>query len=209
MSNENTPSKFRSVSTLAIACFFFGFLIIAFTALQWDLIELFTPFLIAPMILCFQAGFVGLTLATIIYLAVQFRENLAKAILPLLINGATFLILWLVPFTDIRLDLEFRSNYQAYNEIIEMVEDGRIESNDIGLAQLPSGYLHISRGGKIIVDQSGGVTSVYFFTFRGVLDNFSGYMYRSNDTPPPHHFIGGDWKQIERKQPQWFFCASW
>ncbi len=89
-----------------------------------------------------------------------------------------------------------------------MVEEGRIKPNDIGLAKLPPEYRHISRGGAIMVERDDGVTSVFFFTFRGVLDNFSGYMYRSNDTPPPQYLMGGDWVQIERKQPYWFFCAS-
>jgi hypothetical protein len=208
MAVENTSPKFKSVSVLAVVCICFGFLIIATTALQWVLVEFLTPFLMAPMMLFLWTGFAGLTLATMVYLVAQFKKNLMRAVLPLLINGVTFLILWRVPFTTIWLDLEFRLNYQAYDEIVKMVEDGRIQPNDIGLARLPSGYRHISRGGDIQVERNDGVTSVFFYTFRGVLDNFSGYMYRSNDTPPPQHFMAGDWVQIERKQPHWFFCAS-
>lgn len=207
MSIEYKP-KFGSISLFAIICAFWGFLMIAITALEWDLVEYLTPFLMAPMMLCLWAVFIGLTLVAIVYLIVQFRKNLNKAISPLLINGVIFLILWFVPFTNIRLDLEFRLKYRAYNEIIEMVENGGIQPNDIGVASLPSGYRHISRGGNIMIDRSNGVTSVFFFTFLGVLDNFSGYMYRSDDTPPPEDFMGGDWVQIERQQSYWFFCAS-
>ena len=208
MAVDDAPSKIKNVSVLAVVCICFGFLIITTTALQWVLVAFLTPFLMVPVMLVLWAGFAALTLATIVYLVAQAKKNLMRAVLPLLINGFTFLILWRVPFTTIWLDLEFRLNYQAYNEIVMMVEDGRIQPSDIGLARLPSGYRHISRGGDIIVERSDGVTSVFFFTFRGVLDNFSGYMYRSNDTPPPQDFMAGDWFQIERKQAHWFFCAS-
>ena len=209
MTVESTLSKSNSVSVLAIVCICFGFLLIATTALQWILVDFLTPFLMAPIMLFLWAGLAGLTFASIVYLVAQFRKNVRRAVLPLLINGVTFLILWWVPFTTIWLDLEFRLNYQAYNEVVRMVEDGRIKPNDIGLAKLPPEYRHISRGGgEIKIERDDGVTSVFFYTFRGVLDNFSGYMYRSNDTPPPQDFMGGDWVQIERMQPYWFFCAS-
>jgi hypothetical protein len=90
-----------------------------------------------------------------------------------------------------------------------MVENGELQSNDYGQVQLPPEYRYLSKGGgEIEVDTSDGVTSVLFYTYRGVLDNFSGNMYRSNDTPPPEDFMGGDWAETTRKEPHWYFCAS-
>lgn len=90
-----------------------------------------------------------------------------------------------------------------------MIEEGKLQPNEYGQAELPPEYRHLSQGGgEILVDTSDGVTSVFFYTFREILDNFSGYMYGSNDTPPIQDFMGGDWAETTRKEPYWYFCAS-
>jgi hypothetical protein len=152
-----------SLSALAVVCITYGLVIIAVTALQWVLVEILTPFIMTPLQLLLWAVLGLLMLVSIIYFVARRRKNPRQARLPLLINAVVILILWFVPFTDIWLDLEFRMNKAAYQQVVRMVES---------------------------------------------LDNFSGYMYRSNDTPPSEWLMLGDWVQIKRKQPYWFFCAS-
>lgn len=196
-----------SLSALAVVCITYGLVVIAVTALQWVLVEILTPFMMTPLQLLLWAVLGLLMLVSIIYFVARRRKNPRQARLPLLINAVVILILWFVPFTDIWLDLEFRMNKAAYQQVVRMVESGELPSATYTM-QLPSAYSSISRGGDTIVDRSDGVTSIFFFTCRGVLDNFSGYMYRSNDTPPSEWLMLGDWVQIKRKQPYWFFCAS-
>lgn len=205
---QNTLVKNSTLSTLGVISIIYGAFAIVFTALQWFLVRFLTPFLIGPALLCLWGLLAILMILTIVCGLFEVRKNPKRAIFPLLINMITFLILWFVPFTSIWLDFEFRLNKSKYDDIALMVENGQIHPGDIGYAQLPPEYEHISRGGQIIIKKENGVTSVFFFTFRGVLDSFSGYMYRSDDTPPPEYFMYGDWFQIERNQPQWFFCAS-
>ncbi|WP_420628260.1 hypothetical protein [Candidatus Leptofilum sp.] len=202
-----TLAKNSALSKLAIICLLYGAVSIILTALQWFLVRFLTPFLMAPALLCSWGLFAILMLITIVYFFREVRKTPKKASLPLLINIVTFLILWFVPFTSLWLEFEFKLNKSQYDEIVLMVENEQIQPGEIGLAQLPPGYENVSRGGQIIIQKENGVTSVFFFTFRGVLDSFSGYMYRSDDTPPPKNFIG-DWFQIERKESHWFFCAS-
>jgi hypothetical protein len=90
-----------------------------------------------------------------------------------------------------------------------MVESGQLKPNEYGRVELPPDYRYLSKGGgDIMVDTSDGITSIFFYTYRGVLDNFSGYMYRSNDTHPIRDFMGGDWAETTRKDRYWYFCAS-
>lgn len=192
---------------LAVICIVYGVVIIAITALEWILVEILTPFMMAPLQLLSWAVLGLLILVSMIYFAARCRKNLRRSSLPLLINTVVVLILWFVPFTDIWLNLEFNVNKNKYDQVVQMVERGDLHSVAY-VTQLPPAYRSISRGGDVIIDRSDGVTSVFFFTFRGVLDNFSGYMYRSNDALPPENFMLGDWVQIKRKRPYWFFCAS-
>ena len=98
-----------------------------------------------------------------------------------------------------------------------MVEDGRIQPNNKGLADLPPTYRHLSRGGDIFIDKGDKVTTVLFHTnFKykliwgrgGYLNGFSGYLFRSDDTPPPESFKGLFWDQVRRIKPNWFYYDS-
>jgi hypothetical protein len=201
------PMKPRRLSRLAMVSIWFGVSLIAVAFFQWKLEEYLTPFLLNPLFLCLLAALGLLVVASIIYLLLNLK-NPKQAVQPLLINVATGLVFFFVPFTDIWLALEFRSNLKDYNEVVDLVEEGHLQPNDIGLARLPQKYHGLSQGDDIIIDTSDGTLSVFFFTFRGILDNYSGFMYRSDDTPPGNGIAWGDWFQVERKRAQWYFCAS-
>ena len=204
---EETQPKENVFSWLGLICIGFAIVFIFTLAIQWNLVEVFTPFLAAPLILCLWSIFLILAIASIIYIPLKFNRNRIKAFLPFTINMLVFLIAWFVPFTSIWLDIKFQTSKAGYEEVIVMVEDGRLQPGQFGYVNLPIEYQYLSSGGRIKVDMSDGVTSVFFFTFLGVLDNYSGYMYRSDGTSPPQGLFG-DWAEIVQKQPDWFFCSS-
>jgi hypothetical protein len=197
-------------SLFIIASIFFGFCIITFTALQWILIDILTPFCIGPVILISFLCLILMLLASVIYIPFRIKKHLVEAFAPLVINVATCAIIWFVPFNNIWLDIVFSANWQGYNEVVQMVERGEIGLVTGKAVQLPQKYQYLSTGGgDIIIEKQDGVTSILFFTYRGVLDNYSGYVYRSDNSPPPEDDLLGPWKQVMQKKPHWFFCGSY
>ncbi|MEK1832858.1 hypothetical protein AAAC51_39785 [Priestia megaterium] len=53
-------------------------------------------------------------------------------------------------------------------------------------------------GGDIVVETKGKAKSILFFTYRGMLDNFSGFVYNPNDNKPSKSDFNGDFKQIKK-----------
>lgn len=154
-------------------------------------------------------GLLLLIIISFIALSFRIRKNRKWASFPLLINIGTLLIIIFVPFTSMWLNWQFNSNWQEYNEVVQLIEDGEIKPDENGAIRLPPKYRHLSKGGGWIeVEKKDGVTRIFFYTFVGVLDNFSGFMYSSDNSPPKRGDLGGDWKQIEQQRPNWFFCAS-
>jgi hypothetical protein len=205
----NTLSIPRQTPFLVGISILFGIAFVLTTALQWELVEFLTPFLVMPLLLAMWGALAVLLLVSVIYLAFRAKQGWRIALAPLTINTLTLLVVYFVPFTEIWLELQFHLNWNGYNEVARMVEEGRIQPDQYGRAQLPPRYRHLSRGGGYIkIDRSDGITRVFFFTFVGILDNFSGFMYRSDDRPPPPDDLGGDWHQTIRMRPHWFFCAS-
>jgi hypothetical protein len=45
-------------------------------------------------------------------------------------------------------------------------------------------------------------------TFRGILDNFSGFMYRFNDTAPRDGVFTGEFLEIKRLSKNWYWTAT-
>ncbi|MNR19056.1 hypothetical protein D3C85_1358200 [compost metagenome] len=58
-----------------------------------------------------------------------------------------------------------------------------------------------------MIQEHGG--DVFFFTFRGILDNFSGFIYSSSDQEPQQEDFGGDFKEIKRIDNNWYWVSSY
>jgi hypothetical protein len=202
------PPTFSPFSRFCIGT---GVVLVVVTFFQWDLVEILTPFFLPPLLFLLWAILAITSLVSIIYVFIHFKKNSWKAFLPFLINSVTVLTLVFTPFTSIYLDLEFAIKKRGYEQVIKMVENHELQpSNERGLVKLPTKYSYLSRGGgEIIIDKSSGITSIFFYTYRGILDNASGYMYRSNDMPPSQYLMAEDWQQVVQKEPYWFFCAAY
>jgi hypothetical protein len=99
-------------------CTGFNLFLIIFTFFQWDLVEILTPFLL-PFVLLGLWTILGiLILISAISIAFDFRIYSWKSLAPIIVNGSTLLILLYVPFTSIRLDIEFAMNKKGYEEVI-------------------------------------------------------------------------------------------
>lgn len=93
-----------------------------------------------------------------------------------------------------------------------MVENGTLKPNvshDSTLIHLTKKYQHLSKGGgEIVLEKKPRGYSVLFFTYRGILDNFSGFVYVSNDQKPLKNDFDGDFKEIERLERNWYWVGS-
>ncbi|HML46151.1 MAG TPA: hypothetical protein PKE04_05310 [Clostridia bacterium] len=77
-----------------------------------------------------------------------------------------------------------------------------------GYIPLPRSYAYLSRsGGEVIVCGEGSARTIMFYTFRGILDNFSVYAY----APTPEAYASlteyTDWLEVVQMRNSWYFCA--
>jgi hypothetical protein len=147
------------------------------------------------------------TLMTILSLRKGFQWK------PILIQSTTIFLVIFFPFTQIVLDIDFKMNKSEREEVVKMVENGTLKPNvshNSSLIQLPKKYDQLSKGGgEIVIEKSGDNYSVLFLTFRGILDNFSGFVYSPNDKKPSPGDFRGDFKQIEKLDENWYFVGSY
>ena len=182
-------------------------LVILVSLFQWDLIDIITEFLMLPIWLFVYAFFIIMTIWTLIHLLKNRKWQ------PFVIQLITILLWLFFPFNQINLDLNFRSHQDKREEVATKIENGVIKPNvpnSPSLIQLPKEYTQLSKGGgDILVETKGKAKSILFFTYRGMLDNFSGFVYNPNDNKPSKSDFNGDFKQIKKVHKNWYYVSSY
>lgn len=155
------------------------------------------------------------SLTVSIIFAHKHKKNFGnKVFIPLLINVLTFLTVVFVPFTDIAIRRNFTANKGAREEVIRSINSGQIKPNvphNKMLIHLPDKYTGLSSGGgdvKFADTQEG--TAVFFYTFRGILDNYSGFAYCPSEKVDctKHFAYENDIMQVEKIDKNWYWLAS-
>ncbi|MFD0051232.1 hypothetical protein ACFVHQ_18250 [Actinomycetes bacterium NPDC127524] len=181
--------------------------VILYMFFQWEIIDIVTPFLIFPVLLLVFGFFIYITVRAIINL---FKVQDWK---PVVIQVITILLLFFVPFNQIILYIDFNINKSEREQVAKMVENGELKpdvSNNTSLIQLPKKFEHLSSGGgEVLVEKSGDSYNILFFTYRGIMDNFSGFAFTPNDQKPSKKAFDSDSKDIEKMDEKWYFLGSY
>jgi hypothetical protein len=162
-----------------------------------------------PLVEGLQFLLAALILASLFYLPFRAERGVKWAALPLAINVGTLIIVQLVPFADLWETVRFQWRISHYEAVTQMVEAGELLPNENGIITLPERYRYLSAdNGRIRVQTEGETTTLFFFTERNAPRNFSGYLYRSDNTPPQLGDFMGRWRYVAQKRPNWYFCVS-
>ncbi|MGF9887582.1 hypothetical protein ABEX78_02935 [Priestia megaterium] len=194
-------------SRLLLLSLISSLLVILVSLFQWDLVNIITEFLMLPIWLFVYAFFIIMTIWTLIHL---FKKRKWQPFVIQLIN----ISLWFFfPFNQVNLDLNFRIHQDKREEVATKIENGVIKPNvsdSPSLIQLPKEYTQLSKGGgDIVVETKGKAKSILFFTYRGMLDNFSGFVYNPNDNKPSKSDFNGDFKQIKKVHKNRYYVSSY
>ena len=203
------PHLRESNTTLGVAIASSVTLLVALS-FQWDIIELFTPFLGGPLLGLMWLVVVFGAVWSIIYAYRYRREGLA-ACSPALVYGCTIVIALVVPFTQIWLYANFHLNKAVREQVVAKVRSGEFSPNvshNGNLIELPEGY-GVSKGGdQIIIQGPRDNPFVFFYTFRGILDNYSGFLWvPDGGSPQQFQDAGEDGTEIEPLGGNWYFIG--
>ncbi|TDK61775.1 hypothetical protein E2K98_12865 [Bacillus salipaludis] len=194
------PNKLLSLSIIS------SILVILYEFFQWKIIDILTEFLMLPILLLVFGFFIYITVRAIVTL---FKNKDWK---PILIQLITIILLFFIPFNQIVLDINFKWNKSEREQVAKMVENKTLKPNvsyNSSLIHLPKKYEHLSSsGGEIVVEKSGDSYQILFFTYRGILDNFSGFVYTPNGQKPSKKAFDGDMKEIDKMDKNWYFVSS-
>jgi len=181
-------------------------------ALQWLIIDKITEFLFLPLIGFIGIAFLGSFALSIMY-AWDYRKRHRFCFIPLIIHIIAVLILFFVPFTRLWLKWNF-AYYKAEREkIVEMVITGELKPNveyNSSLIELDSSFPLVSLGGnQIVVEMNDGKPYVFFYTYRGILDNYAGFLYLPEGGEPAkfNDLYEESKSEIENQEPDIYWVS--
>ena len=160
----------------------------------------------------FWSVFIAVSIWSLVFIVKKRRYKKPKAFRPIIIQLVAVSIVFAVPFTQIMINLDFKFNLNDRNKVVAMVQSGTLTPNvshNEKLIFLPKQYRHLSKGGgEILVAEKGKENHIFFFTFRGILENYSGYMYRFDDSFPNNGDFNSEFYQKERLAPNWYWVSA-
>ncbi|KGP73473.1 hypothetical protein [Pontibacillus yanchengensis] len=128
---------------------------------------------------------------------------------PILVHAFTIAVLF-IPFNNMMVHVKFNMNKSDFNKVVEMVESKELEPNvpnQPTLIELPDAYDHLSSGGgEISVEGQGNQLSILFYRNRGMLDNYTGYLYTK--TPSSFDMLGLESNDVKELEDSWYYVMS-
>ena len=97
----------------------------------------------------------------------------------------------------------------ARDRAARLITDGTLRPGERDLVTLPPEFASLSDGGEVIARRDGEGWTLVFFEVRGLVDHYSGWVFRSSgnlgaDEDP----LGGGSATVERIDEHWFHVAS-
>jgi hypothetical protein len=146
------------------------------------------------------------------YLALVDGSHVAGLIATLLLLGA-LAIVWLVPFTNIWLEVNFRFYRSAREEVVRKVGSGELVPNAQNRPDAimlgPEEPLLSAGGNWIIVEKHEETTYILFLTFRGILGTYSGFLHVSDGGDPSGYSDFSEYTRFGMKSmgDGWYFVS--
>ncbi|AJH19153.1 hypothetical protein EXW32_15100 [Bacillus mycoides] len=184
-----------------------GLALILYHFFKWYLVEFLTPFVMPFLSIIVHGLFFLILIFTIIHL-IKYK-NWKPLIIQLII-----IITWIcIPFNEIYINLDFIIYKEDREKVIALIEHKELTPNvhyDSRQIHLPTQFASTSKnGGDVIIQQNKNGISVFFFTYRGILDNFSGFIYTPNDTRPNKYDFNNEYKEITKIEKNWYYVTSY
>lgn len=209
MTLTNDKKTFKSAVFIA-SCLSSTVLLLAL-AFQWSLMDKLTPFLALPVIgLAWLFWFV-VTIWAAVH-AFKQRKIGRAAYIPILVCTITFLFAIFFPFTKIWINANFYLNKTERESVVSQVLSKKLipnVSHNSSLIKLTNDNNISSGGNEIIVREYNKHTYVFFFTYRGILDNYSGFLWvPKGGKPKLFQDAGENGTQILSYGDSWYFIGS-
>lgn len=182
-------------------------LVILYEFFKWEIVDVITEFMLFPLAFVLFGFFIVVTIKAVIELVKH------KDWKPFTVQVITIALLFLVPFNQIILNVDFWMKQSNREEVVKKIESGEFGKNisdQPTLITLPSKSKSLSSGdGEVVVAKTSRGYSILFFTYLGAMDNFSGFVYTPMHKKPSGKAFDAHFREITKMDQNWYFVSSY
>jgi hypothetical protein len=168
----------------------------------WILIDVVTPFAAAFLWLPVLVIAIAAVVTATILPFRRWRTHRIASLLPFAFLVACFITTRFIDFTALWLAGNFRFHHADRVQVVRRIANGKLRPNvshNASLIALPRQFAPVSLGGgEVVVQRDGDKLKILFYTFRGVLDHFAGFVYTSDGSAPKNGDFAGSSSSLER-----------
>lgn len=195
---EEGASRWRWGPAIVGGCT--GLSLIAVVLLRWELMQLLTPFL-APLVelgAWLLSGAVALVLGGLALIkSLRSSASIGGLSIVACMGGCA-----LAPVAAWDVAVQRWLWVDQRQEVIEQILAGELGRSP-GVVSLPEPLRRCSRGGEVIVEGRAPQRTVLFFTYRGILDSYSGFVWSESGALPDD----GTRVELHRYTERWAWVA--
>lgn len=131
-------------------------------------------------------------------------------ILTIIILVATAILVLFFPFRDVKIKYELNLYEKDRLEVIDMIKDNELKSDEIGNVTLPNKYKKLSTSGQVFVYKNSGKEQVIgFWVFRGMLSGSNLVIYSTGGKDLIESSIKGHpITNIEKLKDNWYYVET-
>lgn len=145
----------------------------------------------------------------LVYATGHYKTLNRRALTPLLIISITIGMALFFPFTRIAREMDFTMNLKARNTVVTLIESEKLqpEPESPYLIQLPWYCRHLSKGGgEVSIIKYDGQEFYLFYTFRGIINEYTGFIHVPKEPAPSAMYSYYD--RVEKMRDGWYYCVS-
>ncbi|GKV70516.1 hypothetical protein NCCP2716_30140 [Sporosarcina sp. NCCP-2716] len=135
------------------------------------------------------------------------RKEKGKNFIPLIMSLLLFFLLLANPLSPLFQKSEFNYNLDERVEVANLISDGKIQSSNTGgnLFHIPANYKSstLSDANEVMKVNE----KLVFFTNRGILDNFSGYVFSPNGVEPNDEDLAANIVKMKKMKKNWYYVS--
>lgn len=178
----------------------------------WNLVDVLTPFAAPLLRLAALAVALAAFAIAVILPFRRWRTRRLASLLPLVFLVACVAITRFVDFTALWLATNFKLHHTDREQVVRGVVSGELRPNvahNASLIALPRTLAPASLGGgEVVIQRDGDKLRILFFTFRGVLDSFAGFVYTSDGSAPKDGDFAAKLFVNRKVEDGWYYVSA-
>ena len=163
-------------------------------------------FIYVPLMLFLFLGGIVFSLLSVVHIYKRYKTTRAKSFIPIILSTVLLFLVIARPLSPLFHHADFSFKLNQREEVATLILNNEIKPSNgrRDLFQVPKKYIFSLSDGDEVMRVN---DKLFFFTVRGILDNFSGYVYSPSGSEPTNEDVQAEIIKLQKMNKNWYFVS--